>query len=70
MNLPHVFRALLLVLTVLVFGACEPLPAVTPVGAINERIPLVMVPVCGYPTALAAAASSKSAGIVEEVGVP
>jgi hypothetical protein len=64
MNLPHVVRGLLLLITVLVFGACEPLPAVTPVGVINERIPLVLVPVCGYPTALAAAASSKSARLM------
>ena len=60
MNWPHVFRGLLLLITVLVFGACEPAPAATPVGVINERVPLVMVPVCGVPTVLAAAATSKS----------
>ena len=60
MTLPHVFRGLLLLITVLVFGACEPAPAATPVGVINERVPLVMVPVCGVPTVLAAAATSKS----------
>ncbi len=60
MKLLHVFRGLLLLIAVLVFGACEPIPAETPVGFINERVPLVMVPICGYPTALTTTVISKS----------
>lgn len=64
MKLPHVFRGLLLLLAVLVFGACGTAPVETPVALPKERIPLVMVPVCGYPTVLAAAATSKSARLM------
>lgn len=64
MKLLHVFRGLLLLIAVLVFGACEPIPAKTPVGFINERVPLVMVPICAYPTALTTTAISNSARLM------
>lgn len=64
MKLPHVFRALLLLLAVLVFGACGTAPVETPVALPKERVALVMVPVCGYPIASATAATLKSAPLM------
>ena len=64
MKLLHVFRGLLLLLAVLVFGACGTASIETPVALPKERVALVMVPVCGVPTVLAEAATWKSADVV------